>query len=1575
MDAVAADFVRMPDGDTPLSGATTADDEPEPRDIALFGPPPEHAADNSIRTTKYRWWSLLPLNLLEQFRRIANVYFLFISILMFVGTYFPTVFASPLSPWTTLGPLCLVLAISMAKEAYEDGKRGFSDRQVNNTLVPKLLGPRAADSTDKRERTGPDGSLCMATWADVRVGDVVLVRGGEPVPADMVLLQTSKPDGSCYVETSNIDGETDLKAKEAVHSIAGVDPSVLCGKHGESEPHMPSREQLNRILGLSAAVQCQAPNDKLYKFEGTITLPESAGDGIASAASVRASPGTPGRAKSRLGGTHVLTYTEMLLRGCTLRNTAWVLGAVVYTGRESKVMMKSGGSRAKLSATESTVNASVLVIFGCQVALCLVTTVAAALWEALYLDATESYLYANGSESQYIIPQWLGNFFTFLILFNNFIPISLYVTVEMVNYAQAALVDVDPDMTDPETGTQAKARTSNLNQDLGQVEFVFSDKTGTLTRNVMEFKACSVGGKAFGTVPALDGQWDDSAEAAVAEAQGRHGHSGAGRRAAGAQGGGKSRTSVESGASAGTDGMAHPEAASAAAVTPSRRRPGSGSPKAASADQHQSRYARQSRSVTQANPLGRGVSHGSARSSRSDAKPGGPTGAAAAGAGAASSAAASGDKADAPERALRGRSATAVGVSTPVAAPGVFFDEAFSESLAATGPESEAVVAFATIMAVCNTVVPEEVDSDDPAVGSRIEFQAESPDEGALVKAARCFGYELASRNTKGLTVTLAGPPSSRDEAGKRSTGKSRAAAEGTPVTFTRLGTHKFSSARKRMSVVVLDPRDKRCEGDPAVAKGRGAPQGAWLLCKGADNKMVDVADPSASELARKAHAVLDQHLTAFSERGLRTLVLGRRWMPWSEVTKWRKDFEAAERTVGGKDEALERVAEKYERDLELVGATAIEDKLQDGVPQTISDLARAGIKTWVLTGDKVETAINIGRTCKLLTDAMGEPMRVTATSREGVLEQLRAANAALDRFEQSAGADRTARPPSATDRDDDEDDRHRLAAGSSLNSVSVPGGKPVRTWGKRTPTPPTCWAHPSDRPKGCLGLVRRAWDMCRLGASWNCGDGGIVVSPEAAGRTRLPKGLVITGPALDFVLRRGRDPVTRRQMEPDLELEHELLDAAQRCQAVIACRVSPKQKADIVALVKHSRTTPPMTLAIGDGANDVGMIKAAQVGVGISGKEGLQAVNSADFAIAQFRFLKRLLLVHGRWSYRRMAKVLLYSFYKNVVITCTLFAYNAATGFSGTSFYESLVYSTFNFVLALPIIAVGIFDQDMDQDSMLAHPSVYVSGLRNLHLNVPKLTLWILHGFLHGAIIYAAVVLPFSLNAGPVWDPVSGLSDGRAVAGLSAFSAMCWAMQGKVALLTQHWTWIHVLMLVISQGGFFLFIGVYQEFPTFAPEFLGVATNAMGRPAFWFSSVLATAGVVIVDVVLETVRLMGCPTFIDVATERAGGIVDKDDAQARPWGDEGDVHPGGSSHARQLSRAKETHSSARLATQRAASRSSMPQRRPGAFRAEALQSVSAGPSEPPSAAHDAPARPPPAGETPDKPFPAPSRE
>jgi phospholipid-transporting ATPase len=183
-------------------------------------------------------------------------------------------------------------------------------------------------------------------------------------------------------------------------------------------------------------------------------------------------------------------------------------------------------------------------------------------------------------------------------------------------------------------------------------------------------------------------------------------------------------------------------------------------------------------------------------------------------------------------------------------------------------------------------------------------------------------------------------------------------------------------------------------------------------------------------------------------------------------------------------------------------------------------------------------------------------------------------------------------------------------------------------------------------------------------------------------------------------------------------QLEHKFLSVCKIMRAVIACRVSPKQKADIVRMVKTGVSPSPMTLAIGDGANDVGMIKEAAVGIGISGHEGLQAVNASDYAIAQFAFLKRLLLIHGRWNYRRMSKVVLYSFYKNVVLTLTTFYFSWCTGFSGTSLYEDMVYSGFNFFLGWPIVGVGVFDRDISEEKCLSQPQVYMSGRMNLNLN-----------------------------------------------------------------------------------------------------------------------------------------------------------------------------------------------------------------------------------------------------------------
>merc|ERR1712176_556409 len=132
-------------------------------------------------------------------------------------------------------------------------------------------------------------------------------------------------------------------------------------------------------------------------------------------------------------------------------------------------------------------------------------------------------------------------------------------------------------------------------------------------------------------------------------------------------------------------------------------------------------------------------------------------------------------------------------------------------------------------------------------------------------------------------------------------------------------------------------------------------------------------------------------------------------------------------------------------------------------------------------------------------------------------------------------------------------------------------------------------------------------------------------------------------------------------------------------------------------------------------------MIQAANVGIGISGKEGLQAVNASDFAVARFRFLKRLLLLHGRYNYKRISKVILYSFYKNIVITLCTFLYNFFNLQSGTSLFETWIYASFNISCALPIIGIGILDKDVSEDLVLAIPELYVEGRRNIYLAAPR--------------------------------------------------------------------------------------------------------------------------------------------------------------------------------------------------------------------------------------------------------------
>lgn len=305
------------------------------------------------------------------------------------------------------------------------------------------------------------------------------------------------------------------------------------------------------------------------------------------------------------------------------------------------------------------------------------------------------------------------------------------------------------------------------------------------------------------------------------------------------------------------------------------------------------------------------------------------------------------------------------------------------------------------------------------------------------------------------------------------------------------------------------------------------------------------------------------------------------------------------------REEKVQRCYEKIEQNLNFIGATAIEDKLQDGVPECIARLAQANIKIWVLTGDKQDTAINIGYSCQLITNDM-ELHIIEGNTEEEVLREIEDVGRKIDELSR--------RVQSFTKKNEDE---------FEMGNVS--------------------------------SQAKDQFDNVDASA------------------------LVINGHSLVYALKP--------------QLEKRLLEVACKCKAVICCRVTPGQKKSVVDLVKKHKKA--ITLAVGDGANDVSMIKSAHIGVGISGQEGQQAVLASDFSIGQFKYLERLLLVHGRWSYYRISKFLRYFFYKNFASTLCHFWFAFFCGFSAQALFDPFFISTYNvFFSSLPVLALGVFDQ-----------------------------------------------------------------------------------------------------------------------------------------------------------------------------------------------------------------------------------------------------------------------------------------
>ncbi|XP_072306929.1 phospholipid-transporting ATPase IB isoform X2 [Eucyclogobius newberryi] len=1062
--------------DDEMSGTTSQADpvDATARTVLLNRQQTTKFCDNHVSTTKYGILTFLPRFLYEQIRRAANAFFLFIALMQQI----PDV--SPTGRYTTLVPLIFILTVAGIKEIIEDYKRHKADNTVNKKKTTVLR----------------NGAWQTIIWKQVAVGDIVKVTNGQHLPADIVIMSSSEPQAMCYIETSNLDGETNLKIRKGLSLTTSL-------------------QTLEDLVALSGRLECEGPNRHLYDFTGRLQLENQ--------------------------NPAPLGPDQVLLRGAQLRNTQWVVGIVVYTGHDSKLMQNSTKVPLKRSNVERVTNIQILVLFCILLVMALISSVGAAIWNKEHTEESCWYLSRAGD----ISTNFAYNLLTFIILYNNLIPISLLVTLEVVKFTQALFINWDVEMYYAETDTPAMARTSNLNEELGQVKYLFSDKTGTLTCNVMHFKKCTIAGITYGNLPS------------------------------------NSHNSTE------------------------------------------------------------------------------------------------------------------------------FDDPTLIQNIEKNHPTSPQICEFLTMMAVCHTVVPEREDN-------QIIYQASSPDEGALVKGAKGLGFVFTARTPHSVIIE----------------------ARGKEMSYGLLNVLEFSSNRKRMSVVVRTPTGK-----------------LRLYCKGADNVIFERLTEASQY---KDLTVV--HLEQFATEGLRTLCFAYVDLEEEAYQQWLKEYNQVSTVLKDRAQKLEECYELIEKNLMLLGATAIEDRLQAGVPETIATLMRADIKIWVLTGDKQETAINIGYSCRLVTHGMS-----LIIVNEDSLDATRATLTT-----------------------------HCASLGDSLRKEN-----------------------------------------------------------ELA--------LVIDGQTLKYAL--------------SFELRQNFLDLALSCKAVICCRVSPLQKSEIVDMVK--KHVKAITLAIGDGANDVGMIQTAHVGVGISGNEGMQATNSSDYSIAQFSYLEKLLLVHGAWSYNRVTKCILYCFYKNVVLYIIELWFAFVNGFSGQILFERWCIGLYNVIFtALPPFTLGIVDRPCSQQNMLRFPQLY-----RITQNAEGFNTKVFWGHCINALIHSIILFWFPLKMLEHDSPFpNGQGNDYLFVGNMVYTYVVVTVCLKAGMETTAWTRFSHLAVWGSMILWMVFFAVYSaiwpKIPI-APDMLGQAGRVMQCWHFWLGLVLVPTACLLKDYAWTVTRRTVKKSLLEEVQELEARAVD----------------------------------------------------------------------------------------------------
>eukprot|EP00826_Nyctotherus_ovalis_P004056 TRINITY_DN1083_c0_g2_i2.p1 TRINITY_DN1083_c0_g2~~TRINITY_DN1083_c0_g2_i2.p1 ORF type:complete len:596 (+),score=158.08 TRINITY_DN1083_c0_g2_i2:185-1972(+) len=499
-----------------------------------------------------------------------------------------------------------------------------------------------------------------------------------------------------------------------------------------------------------------------------------------------------------------------------------------------------------------------------------------------------------------------------------------------------------------------------------------------------------------------------------------------------------------------------------------------------------------------------------------------------------------------------------------------------------------------------------------------------------------------------------------------------------------------FDSARARMSVIIRD--------EQGLIK---------LYSKGSDERLMGLLKKSKEE--QKADPILvetEGYLLAASLKGLRTLYMAMRVIDEEEFAEWKARMDEVNIFVPGNEtEAAEKkmkydsLVDEIERDLEYVGCSVVEDKLQENVENTIHNLGKAGVQVWMITGDKMGTAKSIGYSCKMFIKRRMDIIQI--------------------------------------------DEEYYIPGSQEIDVTKV------------------------------LSRVQNAYPT----------DEKLI-------------GLLITGMLVEKLLSHA-------------EVKEEFIKFAKRCNAVVCCRTTANQKATVVRAMKEA-CPGEITLSIGDGGNDVPMINEAHVGVGVYGKEGMQAVQSADYAIGEFQCLWNLLMIHGRACYLRIAELILYFFYKNFVFTIPQMLFAFWCGYSGQTFYDSWYISCYNLVFtSLPLLIKALFEHDVHhiKDRKLPlnkiYPYLYYYGQGNQVFNFPTIVTWLLYGVFHACIVFFVPIL--------VFDKAILTSDGNNehfwLVSLSSFTSVIFVVNFKLYTIHRFFAWINIVGFLVLSIGLYLIV------------------------------------------------------------------------------------------------------------------------------------------------------------------------